>query len=215
MSLIKKQLFNELYTRFLLKYEDVDALIASDHEGFIIAGQKKEGVDMELVSVLTALINPVLERIQNEFAFKKFGSASFDTEENRLLFISIDENTTLSVVLDTLASVDKISPYAYFLAEKTAQIINANEALKIGLVNKVVPQEKLLDEAKNIARKIANKGKVALSLAKEAINRGFEIDIHSGLAFEIECFSLCFSTQDQKEGFLAFFEKRKPQFKDK
>jgi len=97
----------------------------------------------------------------------------------------------------------------------TAEIINANEALKIGLVNKVVPQEKLLDEAKNIARKIANKGKVALSLAKEAINRGFEIDVHSGLAFEIECFSLCFSTQDQKEGFLAFFEKRKPQFKDK
>ena len=97
----------------------------------------------------------------------------------------------------------------------TAEMINANEALKIGLVNTIVPQEKLLDEAKNIARKIANKGKVTLSLAKEAMNRGFEIDVHSGLAFEIECFSLCFSTQDQKEGFLAFFEKRKPQFKDK
>jgi small GTP-binding protein len=111
----------------LLKYEDVDALIVSDHEGFIIAGQKRASVDMELVSVLTALINPVLERIRDEFAFKKFGSASFDTEENRLLFISIDENTTLSVVLDTMASVDQISPYAYFLAEKTAQIINVSE----------------------------------------------------------------------------------------
>jgi len=99
----------------------------SDHEGFIISGQKRASVDMELVSVLTALINPVLERIRDEFAFKKFGSASFDTEENRLLFISIDENITLSVVLDILASVDKISPYAYFLAEKTAQIIDANE----------------------------------------------------------------------------------------
>ena len=82
---------------------------------------------MELVSVLTALINPLLERIREEFAFKKFGSASFDTEKNRLLFISIDENITLSVVLDVLASVDKISPYAYFLAEKTAQIIFARE----------------------------------------------------------------------------------------
>jgi len=99
----------------------------SDHEGFIISGQKRASVDMELVSVLTALINPVLERIRDEFAFKKFGSASFDTEENRLLFISIDENITLSVVLDILASFDKISPYAYFLAEKTAQIIDANE----------------------------------------------------------------------------------------
>ena len=127
MSVNKKRLFNELLTKFLLKYEDVDALIVSDREGFIISGQKRATVDMELVSVLTALINPVLERIRDEFAFKKFGSASFDTEENRLLFISIDDNTTLSVVLDTLASVDKISPYAYFLAEKTAQIINASE----------------------------------------------------------------------------------------
>ncbi|MBY8988175.1 MAG: GTP-binding protein [Candidatus Lokiarchaeota archaeon] len=127
MSVNKKRLFNELLTKFLLKYEDVDALIVSDHEGFIIAGQKRASVDMELVSVLTALINPVLERIRDEFAFKKFGSASFDTEENRLLFISIDENSTLSLVLDTMASVDKISPYAYFLAEKTAQIINASE----------------------------------------------------------------------------------------
>jgi small GTP-binding protein len=127
MSVNKKRLFNELLTKFLLKYEDVDALIVSDHEGFIIAGQKRASVDMELVSVLTALINPVLERIRDEFAFKKFGSASFDTEENRLFFISIDENTTLSVVFDIMASVDKLSPYAYFLAEKTAQIINASE----------------------------------------------------------------------------------------
>ncbi len=127
MSINKKRLFNELFTNFLLINDDVEALIVSDQEGFIIAGQKKANTDMELVSVLTALINPLLERIREEFAFKKFGSASFDTEKNRLLFISIDENITLSVVLDTLASVDKISPYAYFLAEKTAQIIFANE----------------------------------------------------------------------------------------
>ena len=131
MSVSKKRLFNELLTKFLLKYEDVDALIVSDHEGFIIAGQKRASIDLELVSVLTALINPVLERIRDEFAFKKFGSASFDTEENRLFFISIDEDTTLSVVLNTMASVDKISPYAYFLAEKTAQIINAEESENI------------------------------------------------------------------------------------
>jgi small GTP-binding protein len=106
MSINKKRLFNELLTNFLLVNDDVEALIVSDHEGLIIAGQKKANTDMELVSVLTALINPLLERIREEFAFKKFGSASFDTEKNRLLFISIDENITLSVVLDTLASVD-------------------------------------------------------------------------------------------------------------
>ncbi|MBY9014293.1 MAG: GTP-binding protein [Candidatus Lokiarchaeota archaeon] len=128
MSLNKKRLFNELLTNFLLIYEDVDALIVSDHEGFIIAGQKRASIDMELVSVLTTLLNPILERIREEFAFKKFGSASFDTENNRLLFISIDEKITLSVVLDTLSSIDKISPYVYFLAEKTAQIIYAGES---------------------------------------------------------------------------------------
>jgi len=127
MTLNKKRLFNELLTNFLLVNEDVEALIISDREGFIIAGQKKASTDMELVSVLTALINPLLERMREEFAFKKFGSASFDTEKNRLLFISIDENVTLSVVLNVLASVDTISPYAYFLAEKTAQIIFARE----------------------------------------------------------------------------------------
>ncbi|TES96348.1 MAG: GTP-binding protein [Promethearchaeota archaeon] len=137
MSINKKRLFNELLTNFLLVNDDVEALIVSDREGFIIAGQKKANTDMELVSVLTALINPLLERIREEFAFKKFGSASFDTEKNRLLFISIDENITLSVVLDTLASIDKISPYAYFLAEKTAQIIFASESdlIQVGIPN--------------------------------------------------------------------------------
>ncbi|GAG16202.1 unnamed protein product, partial [marine sediment metagenome] len=137
MSLNKTQMFNQLLTNFLLTYEDVDALIVSDREGFIIAGQKRASIDMELVSVLTALINPLLERIREEFAFKKFGSASFDTESNRLLFISIDENITLSVVLDTLSSIDRISPYAYFLAEKTAQIVYAgeNDTIQIAIPN--------------------------------------------------------------------------------
>jgi small GTP-binding protein len=120
-------LFKELFTKFLEIDNDIEAVIVSDHEGFVIAGEKKITVNMELVSVLTALINPILERIRNEFAFKKFGSSSFDTEKYRLLFISIDENTTLTIVINTLGSIDRISPYAFFLAEKTAQIITAKE----------------------------------------------------------------------------------------
>ncbi|MFX1310751.1 MAG: GTP-binding protein [Promethearchaeota archaeon] len=120
-------LFKELYTKFLEIDDDLEAVIVSDHEGFVIAGEKKISVDLELVSVLTGLIQPILERMRDEFAFKKFGTASFDTENYRLLFISIDETTTLSIVLNTLGSIDKISPYAYFLAEKTAQILNAKE----------------------------------------------------------------------------------------
>ncbi|MFX1234235.1 MAG: Rab family GTPase [Promethearchaeota archaeon] len=126
-------LFKEIFTKFLEIDKEIEAVIVSDHEGFIIAGEKKITVDMELVSVLTALINPVLERIRNEFAFKKFGSSSFDTEKYRFLFISIDENTTLTIVLNTLGSIDKISPYAFFLAEKTAQILIAKEGDHIQL----------------------------------------------------------------------------------
>ena len=82
---------------------------------------------MEIISVLTTIIIPILEKIREEFSFKKFGTASFDTDEHRLLFITIDEETILSLVLDTMASIDKVSPYAYFLAEKSAQILTAKE----------------------------------------------------------------------------------------
>jgi small GTP-binding protein len=127
MSIKSDKLFKELLNNFLTINEDVKALLVSDHEGFIISGEKRDYIDIELVSVLTGLINPILERMRDEFAFKKYGTASFDTEEFRLLFISIDENIILSLVLDTLASIDKINPYAYFLAEKVAQILNAQE----------------------------------------------------------------------------------------
>jgi len=127
MALNITKSFNILFNNFLEVNIEVVALIVSDRGGLIVAGETSSDVNMEIISVLTAIVNPILERIRNEFAFKKFGSASFDTDEYRLLFISVDENVTLSVVLNTLASVDKISPYAYFLAEKTAQILNAEE----------------------------------------------------------------------------------------
>jgi small GTP-binding protein len=127
MALNLTKLFNTLLNNFLEKNKEVEALIVSDRDGLIVAGETSKKVDVELISVLTAIVNPMLERIRDEFAFKKFGTASFDTDEHRLLFISVNENVTLSLVLNTLASIDKTSPYAYFLAEKTAQIINADE----------------------------------------------------------------------------------------
>ena len=99
----------------------------------VIAGEKRKDIDLEIVSVLTSIINPILERIRDEFAFREFGTASFDTEFNRLLFISLDERRTLSLVLNHLASVDKASPYAYLLAEKSVQILNAEEGDNIQL----------------------------------------------------------------------------------
>jgi Ras-related protein Rab-1A len=133
MSINRKALFNELFGQFLEAYEDVEAVIVSDQQGLVIAGEKRSNVDMEIVSVLTSIIHPIVERIRDEFMFKKFGTASFDTEFYRLLFISLDEQRTLSVVLNNLASVDKASPYAYLLAEKSVQILNAMEGDNIQL----------------------------------------------------------------------------------
>lgn len=133
MALNITQSFNTLLNNFLQKNKEVEALIVSDKEGLVVAGETSKDVDLEVISVLTAVVTPILERIRNEFAFKRFGTASFDTDEHRLVFISVDENITLSVVLNTLASIDKISPYAYFLAEKTAQIIHAEEGESIQL----------------------------------------------------------------------------------
>ncbi|MFX0039412.1 MAG: GTP-binding protein [Promethearchaeota archaeon] len=133
MSINRKELFTELFNQFLEINTDVEAVIVSDKQGLVIAGEKKSEVDMEIVSVLTSIINPIIERIRDEFMFKKFGTASFDTEFYRLLFISLDEQRTLSVVLNNLASVDKASPYAYLLAEKSVQILNAVEGDTIQL----------------------------------------------------------------------------------
>ncbi|MFX0072397.1 MAG: Rab family GTPase [Candidatus Hermodarchaeota archaeon] len=127
MAININRLFTELFENFFKHNEEVNAIIISDDHGLIISGDKREEIDMEIISVLTAVVNPILERIRNEFAFKKFGTASFDTDEHRLLFVSVDENTTLSLVIDTMASIDKLYPYAYFLAEKSAQIINYEE----------------------------------------------------------------------------------------
>ena len=129
MAINKEQLFSELINNFLVVNEKVEAVIVSDQEGFVIAGEKREEIDLEIVSVLSSIVNPVLERLRNEFAFKKFGTASFDTEDYRLMFISVDENTTLSLVLNSLGSIDKISPYAFLLAEKTAQILSIQSCL--------------------------------------------------------------------------------------
>ncbi len=98
----------------------------------------------------------------------------------------------------------------------TADIIPAAEALRIGLVNRVVPPEDLMDTARKMASKIAAKGPVAVKLSKLAINGGLDMpSLGEGLELETKKFGECFATGDLKEGMGAFLEKRKPEFKGK
>lgn len=95
----------------------------------------------------------------------------------------------------------------------TTDMIDAEEAHRIQLANKVYEQEELMDKAREIAKKIMSKGIYAVSLAKSAINNGMNMDTESAYSYEADIFGLCFSTEDQKEGMKAFIEKRKPNFK--
>ena len=97
----------------------------------------------------------------------------------------------------------------------TGKIIDAVEAEKIGLVDKVVPPERLEEEAEQLAETIASKSPLIIKLVKKVINRGLYTDLAAGLAYEKANFALCFATEDHIEGVTAFLEKRRPEFKGK
>lgn len=97
----------------------------------------------------------------------------------------------------------------------TARMLNAEEAMAFDIVNKVLTPDDLMEEARNTAREIMSKGPIAVSLAKQVINQGSDLDLTSGLILERNTFPLVFATEDQKEGVNAFLEKRKANFKGK
>ncbi len=97
----------------------------------------------------------------------------------------------------------------------TGQRVDAREALRIGLVNKVCEQSELLAECRKMAAMICETGPIAIEQAKYAINYGLETDIHTGLAIESNAYWVCIPTEDRLEGLAAFREKRKPVYKGK
>jgi len=97
----------------------------------------------------------------------------------------------------------------------TGRMMDAAEAERSGLVSRVVPAERLLDEALAVAGKIAEMSRPAVLMAKEAINRAYETTLAEGVRFERRVFHSLFATEDQKEGMAAFVEKRKPRFKNR
>ena len=97
----------------------------------------------------------------------------------------------------------------------TGRFMDAEEAERSGLVSRVVPAKKLLEEALSAAQKIAEKSMLTTAVVKEAVNRSYETTLSEGLLFERRLFHSLFASEDQKEGMAAFLEKREPQFRDK
>ena len=94
----------------------------------------------------------------------------------------------------------------------TGRIIDATAALGMGLVAQVFPAASFLEECRKVARSLAAKGRLSLALAKQTIDRGFDVDLKSGCALEVDAFALCFASPDAREGARAFLEKRPPKF---
>ena len=97
----------------------------------------------------------------------------------------------------------------------SGRFMTAEEAERSGLVSRVVPAKKLMEEAMSAAGKIAEKSLPTILAAKEAVNRSYETTLREGILFERRVFHSMFATEDQKEGMAAFLEKRQPQFRDK
>jgi enoyl-CoA hydratase len=112
--------------------------------------------------------------------------------------------------LQRLIGINKAKEMIY-----TGAIVDAKTAYEMGMLNKVVPLADLMKEARALAQKMLEKSGVILALAKLAINNGANVDLNTGLNIELQCFSQCFATEDQKESMKAFLEKRKPQLKNK
>jgi enoyl-CoA hydratase len=94
----------------------------------------------------------------------------------------------------------------------TGDMVGAEEAWRIGLVNRVTTSTELLPTARALAQKIAGKGALAIALCKDAVNHGLEMELDQGSRYEADLFALCFATADQKEGMAAFLEKRPAHF---
>ncbi len=96
----------------------------------------------------------------------------------------------------------------------TNEMINAEEAYRIGLVQKLTQPEELMDTAYEVAQKILSKAPLATRMAKRAINAATNTDLATGINYELETYDIAFRSKDRKEGMQAFLEKRKPEFRD-
>lgn len=185
MNAIEGKAFGELGASVFRKIELLDKVVIAAVNGFALGGgcELAMACDIRIASVKA-----------------KFGQPEVG--------LGITPGFSGTQRLSRLVGLGKAKELIY-----TADVIVAEEAYRIGLVNKVVEPEALMDESMAMAKKIASKAPLAVRYAKEAINRGIETDIETGISIEADLFGLCFSTEDQKEGMQAFLNKKSADFK--
>ncbi len=140
----------QLLANFMTVVENIKAVLVSDVDGLIVASHLSPGLDENVLGVLSSLVQPILDKIKKDFSFKTFGTASFDTEEYRLIFLDTGRNMIVTVVLDSLGSIDGAMPVSYLLAEKVARVISGREVQidipRISLKMDAISEENRLKE---------------------------------------------------------------------
>ena len=104
--------------------DELNAIVIVDRDGLVCESSLKEGIDENVLGGLAALVEPVLKRISSEFQSGSFGAGTFDTDTYRLIFCESGPNTIVVLVADMMASVDRLFPYTYLIAEKVARLFD-------------------------------------------------------------------------------------------
>ena len=219
-----------------MKAADADAdvrciVLTGSEKAFAAGADIKEMASKSYVDVLTGdLFGPEIEaiqRIRKPVIAAVAGYALGGGCELAMMcdFIICAENARFGqpeINLGVIAGIGGTQRLTRFVGKSkamdmnlTGRFMDAAEAERSGLVSRVVPADKLMDEAMGAARKIASKSAIAAMVAKEAVNRSYETTLREGLLYERRAFHALFATEDQKEGMSAFTEKREAQFRDR
>lgn len=234
LNALSGQLVSELAAA--MKAADADAdvrciVLTGSEKAFAAGADIKEMASKSYVDVLTGdLFGPEIEaiqRVRKPVIAAVAGYALGGGCELAMMcdFIICADNAKFGqpeINLGVIAGIGGTQRLTRFVGKSkamdmnlTGRFMDAAEAERSGLVSRVVPADKLLDEAMGAAKKIASKSAIAAMVAKEAVNRSYETTLREGLLYERRAFHALFATEDQKEGMSAFTEKREAQFRDR
>ncbi|MEL0436914.1 enoyl-CoA hydratase [Phycobacter sp. K97] len=234
LNALNQELLNELCDAL----DEADAsdkvrciVLTGSEKAFAAGADIKEMSEMTFTEVfstnLFAFVNDRIEAIRKPIIAAVSGYALGGGCELAMLcdFIIAGDNAKFGqpeINLGVIAGIGGTQRLTRFVGKSksmdmnlTGRFMTAEEAERAGLVSRVVPAKKLMEEAMAAAQKIAEKSLLTAMAVKETVNRSYEMPLSEGMLFERRVFHSMFATEDQKEGMAAFLEKREAQFRDK